>query len=136
MPFNKLKYMWDTDVLSDKDQSDAYAADIGAINKWATAIGGASGLTLHNQQRGEQMLSQAQSLDAHRVVIERMRKEGAAALKGIQDMRNNGQPAQGGAAAPGAGGGATQRHMLNNREIVPNADNTGWVYKDTKLEAR
>ena len=64
------------------------------MNKWATAIGGASGLTLHNQQRGEQMLSQAQSLDAHRAVIERMRKEGAAALKGIQDRR-------GGATAPG-----------------------------------
>lgn len=47
-----------------------------------------------------------------------------------------GSPAQGGAAAPGAGGGATQRHMLNNREIVPNTTNTGWVYKDTGGEAK
>lgn len=104
VPFNKLKSMWDTDVLSDKDQSDAYAADVGAINKWATAIGGASGLTIRNQEMGEKMLSQAQSLDAHRVVIERMRKEGAAALKGIQDRRGGATAPGGGAAAPGAGG--------------------------------
>jgi hypothetical protein len=99
VPFNKLKSMWDTDVISDQDQSDAYAADVGAINKWATAIGGTGGLTVFNQRKGEKMLSQAQNLDAHRAVIERMRKEGAAALKGIQDRR-------GGAAAPGGAGSA------------------------------
>ena len=31
---------------------------------------------------------------------------------------------------------ATPRHMLNNREIVPNRNNTGWVYKDTGGEAK
>ena len=70
--------------------------------------------------------------------VEQLESSGNSSLSlrdiGMQKTNTGGQA--GGATAPGAGGGATPRHMLNNREIVPNTTNTGWVYKDTGGEAK
>jgi len=107
VPFNKLQQMATTNAFSTPEQADAYAADVGAVNMWAKAINPSGVLTVENARRGTEMLNSAASPDAHRAVLERMRKEGAAAKKGVDIQRGIGgatAPAQGGAAAPGAGG--------------------------------
>jgi len=94
VPFNKLQQMATTNAFSTPEQADAYAADVGAVNMWAKAINPSGVLTVENARRGTEMLNSAASPDAHRAVLERMRKEGAAAKKGVDIQR-------GGAAAPG-----------------------------------
>ena len=106
VPFNRLQQMATTNAFSTPEQADAYAADVGAVNMWAKAINPSGVLTVENARRGTEMLNSAASPDAHKAVLERMRKEGAAAKKGVDVQRGIGG-ATGGAAAPGAGGGTT-----------------------------
>jgi hypothetical protein len=118
VPFNSLQKMAETNAFSSPEQADAYAADTGAINMWAKAINPSGVLTIENARRGAEMLNQAQSTAAHQAVLERMLKEGSAALGGVNAYRNIGPnitttaaptAAPGGAAAPGAGGNAIPR---------------------------
>jgi hypothetical protein len=109
VPFNKLQQMATTNAFSTPEQADAYAADVGAVNMWAKAINPSGVLTVENARRGTEMLNNASSPEAHKAVLERMRREGAAAKKGVDTQRNIGgatAPAQGGAAAPGGAGSA------------------------------
>jgi hypothetical protein len=87
VPFNKLQQMATTDAFSTPEQADAYAADTAAINMWAKAINPSGVLTVENARRGEQMLSNATSPEAHAAVIARMRKEGAASVAGVNQSR-------------------------------------------------
>lgn len=89
VPFNQLAKMAQTNAWSTPEQADAFAADTAAINMWAKSINPTGVLTVENARRGQEMLSQAQSPEAHTAVLERMRKEGQAAQAGVNAYRGN-----------------------------------------------
>ena len=89
VPFNKLQQMANTGAFSDPLQADAYAADAGVINLWGKSINPSGVLTVEAQRRGEQMLSQAQSPEAHAAVLNRMLAESQASRGGISQSQHN-----------------------------------------------
>lgn len=98
VPFNKLQQMASTNAFSSPEQADAYAADTGVINLWGKAINPSGVLTVEAQKRGEQMLSQAQSPEAHAAVLGRMVAESRASKAGVSQS----QAGIGGVQAPAA----------------------------------
>lgn len=87
VPFNKLQQMASTNAFSSPEQADAYAADTGVINLWGKAINPSGVLTVEAQKRGEQMLSQAQSPEAHAAVLARMVAESRASKAGVSQSQ-------------------------------------------------
>lgn len=103
VPFNKLQQMASTNAFSTPEQADAYAADAGVINLWGKSINPSGVLTVEAQKRGEQMLSQAQSPEAHAAVIERMKAEGRASRSGVSQSQAGIGGVRPAAAAPVTG---------------------------------
>jgi hypothetical protein len=121
VPFNKLQQLAATNAFSTPEQADAYAADTGVINLWGKAINPSGVLTVEAQKRGEQMLSQAQSPEAHAAVLNRMLAEGQASRGGVsQSQRNIGVPQS---ASP-AGKKVVRTGTLNGKKVVQYSDGT------------
>jgi hypothetical protein len=89
MPFNKLRAAVATQTNS-PEQAAAYAADMAVISAYARARSPNGIGRVDDIKHGEQLLSSAQSQEAHAAVLVQMNKEAAAIKQGAHDAMGGG----------------------------------------------
>ena len=119
MPFNKLKRAVDTQTSSPA-QAAAYAADYAVISAYARALSPTGQPHEADKKRAEDMLSTAQSQEAHQAVLDQINREVTAITAGAKGARGQGSSAP--TAAPPA---ASQTKVLNG--VTYHQINGQWV---------